>query len=166
MCTLTHKQWHSYPSELPFIIERSFYIVGRLAVASFSIFVRERGKERVIIFGIWAITKETEDRRELTQHGILPCLAGGGWRGNDLYDDGRALPPLPCLRAAQLRTSGHPSCYSCWFITKCTQNTDITEISKEGRGRISMYSMTALYLSLPGREGMPMVWYTVLWHRL
>ncbi len=33
-------------------------------------------------------------RRELTQHGALPCHAGGeGWRGDDLYSDGLAVPP-------------------------------------------------------------------------
>jgi hypothetical protein len=35
---------------------------------------------------------------------------------------------LPSRGAAQLRASGNPSCRccNCWYITKCTQNTDIT----------------------------------------
>ncbi len=38
------------------------------------------------------ITKEAEGSRELTQHGVLPCVAGGEGKGNDdLYCDGRAV---------------------------------------------------------------------------
>ncbi len=37
------------------------------------------------------VTTETKGRREPTQHGILPCPAGGeGWRSDDLYFDGRS----------------------------------------------------------------------------
>jgi hypothetical protein len=34
-------------------------------------------------------TTEAEERRELTQHGVLPCLAGGeGWGGGiDLHSE-------------------------------------------------------------------------------
>ncbi len=47
---------------------------------------------------IFSITTEAEGRREETQHGVLPFLAGGeGWRVGDLllvlYCDGRAVPP-------------------------------------------------------------------------
>jgi hypothetical protein len=34
-----------------------------------------------------------EGRGELTQHGVLPCLAGGEGGVDDLYCDGRAVPP-------------------------------------------------------------------------
>jgi hypothetical protein len=53
---------------------------------------------------------EAEGRRELAQHGVLPCIAGGverdggrgegeggrgegGRGGDDLYSVGRAIPP-------------------------------------------------------------------------
>jgi hypothetical protein len=40
---------------------------------------------------------EADGRRELSQHGVLPCLDGGeGWGGggdDDLNCDGRAVPP-------------------------------------------------------------------------
>jgi hypothetical protein len=44
---------------------------------------------------MFSITTEDEGRTEGTQHGVLPCLAGGeGWRGVIvLYCDGRAVPP-------------------------------------------------------------------------
>jgi hypothetical protein len=42
---------------------------------------------------------EAEGRREVTQHGALPCLAGGEGRGkDDLYCDGQ---PKPCRTPAQ-----------------------------------------------------------------
>jgi hypothetical protein len=40
-------------------------------------------------------TTDAEERKELTQHGVMPCLAGEeGWGGSiNLYSDGRAVPP-------------------------------------------------------------------------
>jgi hypothetical protein len=45
--------------------------------------------------------------------------------------------------AAQLRASCNPSCR--WYITKCLQNADITEIKQEKQRCLStcIYSMTA-----------------------
>jgi hypothetical protein len=71
---------------------------------------------------------EAEGRRELTPHGVPPCLARGEGLGGgiDLYSHGRAVPPgmtyctvrLPYQGAAQLLAPGNSSCHSCWFITK------------------------------------------------
>ncbi len=100
---------------------------------------------------------EAEDRRELSQHGVLPCLAGGkGLWCDELYCDGGhnachdVLYRLPCQGAAQLRASGILSCYCCWYVTKCTQNTDMTEITQgiKGRGQHSKFSVAALWKSL------------------
>ncbi len=41
---------------------------------------------------------------------------------------------LPCLGAAQLRAPGKPKCCNCWYVTKCTQNTDISEIIQWRQG--------------------------------
>jgi len=42
----------------------------------------------------WSVsTTEAEGRREQTQHGVMPRLAGAeGWRNDDLYCDGRSVP--------------------------------------------------------------------------
>jgi hypothetical protein len=49
------------------------------------------------------MSTEAEGGRELVQHGILPSLAGGEWRGRcDLCCDGRSEPPA-LSGAAQLR---------------------------------------------------------------
>ncbi len=81
---------------------------------------------------------KAEGRREPTQYSVLPAYLG--WKGDDLHCNGRPVPPtmtyctaLPWQEAVQLRASGNPSyCCCCWCFTKCTQNTDITEI-KQGR---------------------------------
>ncbi len=44
---------------------------------------------------------EAEGHRALVQHGVLPCLVGGEWRGRcDLYCDGRSEPPALADRTA------------------------------------------------------------------
>ncbi len=88
---------------------------------------------------------EAQGCREPTKHGVLPCLAeGGGWGVMIciLMD----VPYPHCRRtgAAQLRASGNSSCCCCsWYITKCTQTPTSPKSRKEGRGRLSMYSMAA-----------------------
>jgi hypothetical protein len=47
------------------------------------------------------MTTEAKGRRELTQHGVLCCLARRkGWLISDLYCDGRAIPPAVTYCAA------------------------------------------------------------------
>jgi hypothetical protein len=79
-------------------------------------------------------TIEAEGRRESTQHGVLEERSGG-----DLF----VLPHTPycllCQGATQLLTSDNFSYYSCCYITKCTQNTTITESFKVCKGPVPIY---------------------------
>jgi hypothetical protein len=82
-------------------------------------------------------------RRDLTQHGVLSCLAGGeewAWgKGaviSTVMDGPYRLPyglyRLPAQGAAQLRALSMSSCW-CWHITQCTLWTVITESHISGR---------------------------------
>jgi len=82
---------------------------------------------------------------------------------------GRAVPPaltyctacpdvlyrLPWQgAAAQLRASGNPFCSSyCWYITKCTQNRDIIEITqgRQGKGKYLKRSIGSIVVLLAGK---------------
>jgi hypothetical protein len=102
-------------------------------------------------------TTETKGCRESTQHGVLTCLPGRKgvkWRWFVLCWAGRnachlVLYHLPWQGAAQLRASGNPGCCCCcWYTIKCTQNTDITKITRGRQGSaVLVYSMTALWVS-------------------
>jgi hypothetical protein len=81
------------------------------------------------------VQPQAEGRREPNHHGVLPCLVGGeGWSGDNLYCDGRAVPPaLTDCTACPGR-----GLLSCEFLAipaaigiskQCTQNTHINEIT-------------------------------------
>jgi hypothetical protein len=75
---------------------------------------------------------EAEGRREPTQHGVMPWLAGGQrWRGYDLYCNGRAVPPAMWQVAAQLQAFGNRCLWCSSYIIECTQNTDKAPKSRQ-----------------------------------
>jgi hypothetical protein len=98
-------------------------------------------------------TTEAKDRRELTQEGVLPCLASGEavictMMGGPYRLSWRTVP----LALAWLPASGNPRCCCCcWCIKKCTQNTDITEIMQGRQGpALHVYSSEILEQSMGG----------------
>ncbi len=87
------------------------------------------------------MTTEAKGRRELTQHGVLPCAGGEGRGDDDLYCDWWAAPP------AMIYCTACPA----WELLSCERppnpaaaaadilvNVHKTPTHKEGRGRHSM----------------------------
>ncbi len=79
---------------------------------------------------LFILTNEAEGYRGLVQHGgewhrrVWFCT---WWTVHVACPDGPYR--LPQSGASQLPPSGNPSYCSCWSITKCTQNTDMMEIT-------------------------------------
>ncbi len=100
-------------------------------------------------------TKEAKGCRETTQHSVLPCLAGGeGWSGDDLYCVGRAVPPaimsycIPCPDKELLSCKLLVIPAAAAGILLNVHKTPTWPKSREdGKGRQSLYSMTALWVS-------------------
>ncbi len=145
--------WRQSPGPVPGTAEQQCYlysvhryldleVMKEMSSLNFCTQISREHAELVVSCG-WVAPAEAESYRELTQHGVLPFRAGREGRGNeDLNCDKRVLPLAWCTVPPALRALGKPSSCSCWYITKCTQNTDMSEIT-EGKGRHSMYSMTA-----------------------
>ncbi len=96
-----------------------------------------------------------------------PAYLGGG--AMICTCDGRAVPPtmtyctaLPWQGAVQLRASGNPSyCCCCWCFTKCTQNTDITDIKqgRQGPALYVQYEISLLVFTCELRSRITRIWH-------
>ncbi len=90
--------------------------------------------------------REAEGRRELTQHGVLPCLAGGkGWGGGEMICTLMRCPPYrlpwhtvpPALpRSCSAGSFLHSQLLLLLYITKCTQKTNVAGLTQGRQGPV------------------------------
>ncbi len=91
-------------------------------------------------------TKEAEDRREPTQHSVLPCLAGGeGWRGDDLYCDGHTVQHLhldrnPGRELLSCELLAIPAVAVSGVFLNVHKTPTSPKSRKEGRCQLTMYT--------------------------
>ncbi len=85
-------------------------------------------------------------RRKLTQHGVLPCLAGG-WRWFVLWWAGRIACPAKELISCELMAN--PAAAAAGLLLIVHKTPPWAKSHKEGRVRHSVHSMTAPWFQSP-----------------
>ncbi len=85
-------------------------------------------------------TTEADGHREPTQHGVLPCLAGGEGRRGDACTF-MGAPYLPWQELLCWQLSATPAAGAVCILLNVHNTPTSLKLRKDGRGQLSMYSM-------------------------